>query len=151
MPIDYTKMFFAKAGYMFVQQFYFMLVLLVPVLIEWGVMTSQTYSFYLMILPCVLLIPIVPFFLATILSIPTVKIMNLLEKRFVITFIMFAVLIGVGFYFLYRFVKAFDDLAKRRKLCINYDLGNGRQYPNICFFAIFGITFQKICYYLQTF
>lgn len=99
MPIDYTKMFFAKAGYMFVQQFYFMLVLLVPVLIEWGVMTSQTYSFYLMILPCVLLIPIVPFFLATILSIPTVKIMNLLEKRFVITFIMFAVLIGVGFYF----------------------------------------------------
>lgn len=105
MPINYTKMFFAKAGYLFVQQIYFMLVLFVPIMIQWGIATSQAFPFYLMILPCAILLPIVPIFMATIFSIPTVKIMNLLEKRFVVTFVLFAVIVGVGFYFYINLLK----------------------------------------------
>ena len=98
LPVSGTAILLSKMTYLFIKELVFSLVLSLPILIMFGIKTGAGVGFYLMIIPDILLIAIVPFFLSLLLSIPAMYIVSFLRNKFVITLILYVAFVAAGFY-----------------------------------------------------
>ena len=98
LPVSGTAILLSKMTYLFIKELVFSLVLSLPILIMFGIKTGAGVGFYLMVIPDILLIAIVPFFLSLLLSIPAMYIVSFLRNKFVITLILYVAFVAAGFY-----------------------------------------------------
>lgn len=110
MPIDSAKVFFVQVGVLYLQQIIVLTFTLVPILLLWGIRTQMTSFYYGMIVPVMLLLPIVPFFLAILISFPFSIISKWLQNRFLFNLILFGLLVAGGFYLYTEFLKFLLDV-----------------------------------------
>lgn len=97
LPIKQETIFYSKLFILFIKQLVFSFVCLVPVLINFSLITNQGFLFVLSIIPCVLLNSIFAIAIAVILSIPTLYLVKLVSNRFTIVSILYFLLIIIGF------------------------------------------------------
>lgn len=98
LPVSGTAILLSKMTYLFIKELVFSFVLSLPILIMFGIKTGAGVGFYLMVIPDILLIAIVPFFLSLLLSIPAMYIVSYLRNKFVITLILYVAFVAAGFY-----------------------------------------------------
>lgn len=106
LPIKGIKIFLAKVAYLYIKEFFFSFVIGVPVFIEYGILSGQGVAFYCMLPLVSVLLPLIPFLIALILSVPTMYVVGYLKNKFIIMLVMYIVIVAVGF-FLYSSVLKF--------------------------------------------
>lgn len=107
LPVNGNMIFGAKFLYLYVKELTFTLILALPILIMFGIKTAQGVMFFLMLFPSILVLPIIPYFLAILLSAPALFIMRLFRNKFLVILLFYIVMLTIGFtayIFVLRFV-----------------------------------------------
>ena len=97
LPVSGFNVFFAKFVYMLLKQLFYSLVISLPIFILFGVKTSQTLLFWLLLLPNVLFLPIIPFLISILLSVPVMWIIKIFKNKFIILLAFYTILLVIGF------------------------------------------------------
>jgi len=95
-PVSPKQIFISKIIVAYMHELIFTACILIPILIAFGVAVSMSFAYYLLIPFVVLLAPIFPFFLASLVMYPVQRIVNYLRARQLLTtFIYFGMLIAL--------------------------------------------------------
>ena len=70
---------------------------MLPVLIMYGIMTTASAVFYVMIPVACILTPLLPFVIATFFALPLMYIISFLKSKFVLMLISYVIIVAVGF------------------------------------------------------
>lgn len=97
LPVSGTKIFFVKMTFVYIYELAMSVLLTLPVLIMFGIMTGQGALFYVMLFPVMFLLPLFPFLLSLILSIPTIYFVSFLKNKFVIMLVLYTLFVAAGF------------------------------------------------------
>ncbi len=97
LPVSGFNVFFAKFIYMLSKQLLYSLMISLPIFILFGVKTSQGLLFWLLLLPNVIFLPIIPFLIALLLSVPVMWVIKIFKNKFIILLAFYIVLLVVGF------------------------------------------------------
>ncbi len=92
-------MFSAKFLYLYLKQFVFSLIISLPTFILFGIKTAQGVGFFLMLLPNVFFLPVIPFLLSIILSVPVMWIIKAFKNKFLILLLFYTLVLIAGFTF----------------------------------------------------
>lgn len=96
-PVSGLQIFCAKSIYVVIHNFVIGLCLVMPFYISYGVITSAGFGFYVAAICVFVLSTFLPFFLANIIAIPVMWIVNFVKNRFLIILIFLIAIIGAGF------------------------------------------------------
>ncbi|MCL2586983.1 MAG: hypothetical protein FWE31_01950 [Firmicutes bacterium] len=103
LPVSHKQIFASKVIVAYILEVLFAVVLLLPILIAFGIASSMHWGFYLYIPLILLFAPALPFFVASLLLYPAMKLVQLMKSRAILTSLGF--LIGlIGGMALYIFV-----------------------------------------------
>lgn len=97
LPVSGEKIFLSK---IFFAYFYITMissVIMLPVLIMFGILTSQALLFFLMIPVVCIFCPLLPFILSTLFALPTMYIISFLKNKFVLMLLTYVLLVAGGF------------------------------------------------------
>lgn len=97
LPVGGVNVFLAKFVYMFLKQLLYSLVISLPVFILFGVKTSQGLLFWLLLLPNVIFLPVIPFLLSLLLSVPVMLVIKVFKNKFIILLAFYTILLVIGF------------------------------------------------------
>lgn len=97
LPIKPEIVFFSKLLMITIKQLCFAFLVCVPVLVNFSIITEQSFTFLLSIIPCILFSTIISIGLAVVLSIPLLKVLNAITNKFILVMLIYFVLIFVGF------------------------------------------------------
>ena len=97
LPVSGKMLFLAKISYLFIYEFLFNTVLTLPVFILFGVKTGASAIFYVMLLPNIIFLPMIPFLIALLLSVPAMYLSSFLKNKFIVMLIMYIVFLSLGF------------------------------------------------------
>lgn len=98
LPVSGRTILLAKTTYLYLKEMVFSLVLVLPVMIEFGILTGQAVSFYLLLPVFMLFFPLIPFLLSLVLSVPMMYLVGYLKNKFVVMLIIYILFVAVGFY-----------------------------------------------------
>lgn len=104
MPIKKWQIYIGKMLYCLVQLYITNAILTLPTLVLFGLSFDFTLSFYLMILPVTIIIPLLPFGLAALLSIPFMFLRNWLKNKPILNLALSIVITIVAFYVYNRII-----------------------------------------------
>jgi ABC-2 type transport system permease protein len=104
-PVDGTEILIAKSVYVFAQHMLTCFLILAPVYMTFGIITSANPGYYFAAVVVLVLISLTPYFLANMIAIPVMLLVNLVKNRFAIVL---AIIIGllVGGFIIYMQVLA---------------------------------------------
>lgn len=97
LPVSGEKIFLSKILFAYFYIAIISSIIMIPVLIMFGILTSQIWLFYLMIPIVCLLCPLLPFVLCTVFALPTMYIISFLKNKFILMLILYVSLMAVGF------------------------------------------------------
>ena len=97
MPVSGNMIFGAKFLYLYVKEFAFTLVIAAPILIMFGVKTMQSALYFVMILPNILFMPIIPYLVAILLSAPVLFVVRLFKNKYLIILTFYLVVLTAAF------------------------------------------------------
>lgn len=97
LPVSGEKIFLAKVLFAYIYVTAISSVVMLPVLIMFGIMTAQIFSFYLMIPFICLICPILPFILSILFAFPLMYIISFLKNKFFLMLFTYVSLIALGF------------------------------------------------------
>ncbi len=106
LPVSGTEIFAAKCLYVFLRELLFSFLIALPVFILFGIKTAQGALFYVMLLPNVLFLPVIPFLLSILMSVPVMWIIRTFKNQFLVLFVFYTILL-VGAFVAYIFVLKF--------------------------------------------
>lgn len=106
LPIKGITIFLSKVAYLYIKEFFFSFVIGVPVFIEYGILSGQGTLFYCMLPIVSVLLSLIPFLIALVLSVPAMYVVGYLKNKFIVMLVMYIVIVAVGF-FLYSSVLKF--------------------------------------------
>ncbi len=97
LPVSGFNVFFAKFIYMFLKQLLYSLVISLPIFILFGIKTAQGLLYWLLLVPNVIFLPVIPFLLSLLLSVPVMWIIKIFKNKFFILLAFYTVLLVIGF------------------------------------------------------
>lgn len=106
LPIKGMTIFLSKVSYLYIKEFIFSFVIGIPVFIEYGIISGQGAAFFGMLPLIAILLPLVPFLIALILSVPTMYLVGYLKNKFIVMLLIYIAIVAVGF-FLYSTILKF--------------------------------------------
>lgn len=98
LPVSGRTILLSKVTYLYIKEMIFSLVLVLPVMIEFGVLSGQSYVFYLLLPLFILLFPLLPFLFSLVLSVPMMYLIGYLKNKFVVMLIIYICFVAGGFY-----------------------------------------------------
>ena len=98
LPLSGRMIFLAKITYLFIYEFIFTSIIALPVFILYGIATVQGWLFYVMLLPNLIFLPMIPFLFAILLSVPAMYVVSFLKTKFVVMLFLYILCVAVGFY-----------------------------------------------------
>lgn len=96
-PVSGTEIMISKSIYVFAQHFITCFVLLAPVYLIFGYLAGANVGYYFASIIVLVLISLVPFFVANIIAMPMMFIINLVKNQFIIILVFLIGLIVGGF------------------------------------------------------
>lgn len=137
MPIKPSVLFITKSLYLFLSNFVISAVLTLPFLICFGVKTMQGMMYYIMLIPSLIFIPLIPFVVSMLLSLPFSRLSSLLRNKFLFTLILYIIALGIGFtayYFLIMNLVTLFNAGDNVSSVLSADLVNGlKSFANAMF------------------
>ena len=97
LPVNGRMLFLAKITYLFIYEFVFTTVLALPIFILFGIKTGQGAMFYAMLTPNILFLPILPFMLALLLSVPALYCVGFLKNKYIVLLFLYVICVALGF------------------------------------------------------
>ncbi len=97
LPVGGIDIFLAKFLYVYLKQLSFSLLISLPTFILFGIKTMQTALFYILLLPNVLFLPIIPVLLAVLLSVPVMGLIRIFKNKFMILLLFYTLVLIAGF------------------------------------------------------
>ncbi len=97
LPVSGKMLFLAKICYLFIYEFLFTTLLTLPIFILFGIKTGESALYYVMLLPNTIFMPIIPFLLALLFSVPAMYLSSFLKNKFIVMLIMYIVFLSLGF------------------------------------------------------
>ena len=97
LPVGGRDVFSAKFLFMYFKHLLFSFTISLPVFILFGVKTAQGVGFFLMLLPNILFLPVIPFCLSVLLSVPVMFIIKAFKSKFLILLVFYTVALVAGF------------------------------------------------------
>ncbi len=97
LPVGGLDIFLAKFLYVYIKQLGFALLISLPTFVLFGIKTMQTALFYVLLLPNVLFLPIIPVLLAVLLSVPVMWLIRVFKNKFIILLLFYTLLLVAGF------------------------------------------------------
>ncbi len=97
LPLNGKMIFLAKITYLFIYEFLFTTFLTLPVFIIYGIQTMQSAIFYIMLLPNLIFLPVIPFLIGVLLSVPAMYIVGYLKNKFVVMLFLYIIFVAAGF------------------------------------------------------
>ena len=95
-PVSGTEILFAKSIYIFLQNILVCLLVMMPIYIAFGVVTKAAVGDYFAYIGVVLLASLVPFFVANIIAVPVMKLLNAVKNKYVLVLVAtIAVVLGI--------------------------------------------------------
>ena len=88
LPLSGRTIFLAKITYLFIYEFIFTTFLTLPIFIIYGVQTMQGAMFYIMLLPNLIFLPVIPFLCGVLLSVPAMYVVGYLKNKFVVMLVL---------------------------------------------------------------
>ena len=85
LPITPRQIYVSKVVVSYLFEIVFAVFILLPILIAYGIATSMHWGFYLYIPLILLLIPVIPYFIASMLIYPISKLANFIKSRSIVT------------------------------------------------------------------
>lgn len=98
LPVSGRTILMSKVVYLYIKEMIFSFVLVLPIMIEFGILSGQTYVFYLLLPLFMLLFPLLPFLFSLILSVPMMYLIGYLKNKFVVILIIYICFVAGGFY-----------------------------------------------------
>ncbi len=98
LPLGSQTIFLAKITYLFIYELIFTTILSLPVFVIFGIATSQSVIFYLLLIPNTLFLPIIPFLFGLLFSVPAMYVVSFLKNKFIVMLIIYILCVGAGFY-----------------------------------------------------
>ncbi len=144
VPARNEVLYLSKIVYLYLKQLMTYILVLSPVLITWGVMTAQGIYFYLMLLPVLALLPIIPLLLASVASFPMLKFTSFLKSNFYVNFILFSLIIAVGFYYYIELLKVVIELFQNQGVASFLSLTDIAYLQNITSKIYISVLFKNI-------
>ena len=99
LPVSGEEIFFSKFIYIFTKLFFYTFVLSLPVFIIFGIKTGAGVGYYLMLLPNILFLPVIPFLLSILFSVPAMWLTKIFRNKFIIMLIAYTIVVIAGFAF----------------------------------------------------
>lgn len=97
LPLNGKMIFLAKITYLFIYEFVFTTFLTLPVFIIYGIQTIQSAIFYIMLLPNLIFLPVIPFLIGVLLSVPAMYVVGYLKNKFVVLLFLYIIFVALGF------------------------------------------------------
>ncbi len=97
LPVSGDKIFLSKIFFAYSYIVAISSLIMIPVLVMFGILTSQAILFYFMIPLICVFCPLLPFILSTLFALPTMYIISFLKNKFVLMLFTYVLLVGVGF------------------------------------------------------
>ena len=97
LPVSGINIFAAKCVYVFLKELSFCLLIALPVFILFGVKTGQNALFYVLCLPNAVFLPVVPFLLSVLLSVPVMWVIRIFKTKFVVLFALYTLILIAAF------------------------------------------------------
>lgn len=97
LPVSGEKIFLAKIFFAYIYITALSSLIMLPVLVMFGILTSQAILFYFMIPLICLFSPIIPFILSTLFALPTMYIISFLKNKFVLMLLTYIFIVAIGF------------------------------------------------------
>ena len=103
LPVSHRQIFASKIIVQYFFEVLFATFVLLPILIAFGVATGMHWGFFFYIPFIIMFVPVIPFFIASLLLFPATKLVNFLRSRTILTSIGYLVVL-VGGIVLYMYV-----------------------------------------------
>ena len=97
LPVGGIDVFIAKFIYLYVKCLFLSCLLSVPTFIMFGIKTLQGVMFYLLLVPNVLFLPVIPLLISLILAVPVMWLVNIFKNKFLILLAFYTLAIVAGF------------------------------------------------------
>lgn len=97
LPVSGTEIFAAKCIYAFLRQLMFSFLIALPVFVLFGIKTAQSAIFYVLLLPNIVFLPVIPFLLSILLSVPVMWIIRTFKNKFLVLFAFYTLLLVAAF------------------------------------------------------
>lgn len=139
LPLDGKILMFSKIAYLYIKEFFFTTALSLPVFIVYGLKTGAGAFFYCMLAPNLLFLPIIPFFLSILLSIPTIYIMKALQNKFLILLLFYTIVMSVAFIayiYVLKFILNILDGGDITNVFTSSIIFNMKQFANYLFIPV---------------
>ena len=81
LPVSHKQIFLSKIIVSYILEILFAAVLLLPILIAYGIASSMHWGFFLYIPLILIFVPALPFFVATLLLYPAIKLVQIMKTR----------------------------------------------------------------------
>ncbi len=106
LPVSGEDVLSAKIFCLYLKQLFLSCALSLPVFVLFGIKTAQSLAFYLLLVPNVLFLPVVPFLLSILFSVPVMYLIKTFKNKFLIL-VAFYILILVAGFMLYIYALKF--------------------------------------------
>ena len=97
LPVNGIEIFISKFIYLYIKQLIFSALITLPTLIMFGIHTSQSVLFFVLVAPFAIFLPLIPLMFAIVLSVPVMWIINVFKTKFLFLLVMYTLAIIVGF------------------------------------------------------
>lgn len=109
MPVKPSEVFLVKIIVLYIYELIVDVVFILPVLVAFGLVAGRSFTYFLAIIPLLVILPAIPLLLATIVSIPLVYLIFFLKTRFLLSITAILGLTGSIFYIYMRFISMIAD------------------------------------------
>lgn len=111
LPVEKWKIYMAKALNCLVKIYSLSTMMTFPLLVSFGIIFQMSFSFYLLSIVILILIPLMPFALANLILVPIMFVQNLLKNHAIINLLIKIILLVVVFYFYSEFIFNVADVV----------------------------------------
>ena len=89
LPVSSRQIFISKIIVAYFYELIFTAVILFPILLAYGLAVNMSFGFYLLIPVILLFVPVLPFFIATLVMFPVIKLVQFLRSRSQLTTLLY--------------------------------------------------------------
>lgn len=104
LPITPRQIFISKIVVAYLREIVFAIVILLPILIAYGIASNMHWGFYLYFPLMLIFVPVIPFFIATLLLYPVTKVVQLMRSRAILTSVGYLAGLVTVIFFYTRFI-----------------------------------------------
>lgn len=151
VPVKNETLYISRILFFYIKHIATITLTLLPVLITWGYSTSQSSAYFWSLIPVVLLLPVVPILLASLLGFPLFKVVSFLKAHFYINFIIFVCVIAVGFYYYIEILKVMISFFENQGSNATLSLTEIAALQNVTSKFYISVLFKNILTGLEVF